>query len=53
MKAFLAALACFVILAAGTALFTLDEFSLSATEAFSTPSARVGEDGTAEHRGWN
>ena len=53
MKAFLAALVCFVLLAGVTGFFTIDQFSLSSSEAYSTPSAQVGVDGTPEHRGWN
>lgn len=52
MKAFLAALVAFVGLAALTGFLAPRGMGLTASEAYSTVGARVGEDGTAAHRGW-
>ncbi|WP_175577863.1 hypothetical protein [Mongoliimonas terrestris] len=52
MKAFLAAVVAVVGLAAITGFLAPRAVGLTASEAYSTVGARVGEDGTAEHRGW-
>jgi hypothetical protein len=52
MKAFLTALVLVLGLAAATGFLAPRELGLTAAEAYSSEGARVGEDGTAEARGW-
>lgn len=52
LKAFIIGVATAIVLAVAVGFVLERYFSLDAEQAFSTPSARVGEENTAAARGW-